>query len=46
MSKQEAKRIRLCLRCPYNTDGVCDLCGCVLKYKVKLFTEECPDKKW
>jgi hypothetical protein len=46
MSKEEAKRTRICLRCTYNNDGVCDLCGCVLKYKVKMFTEECPDKRW
>jgi hypothetical protein len=45
-SKEVGRRTRLCIRCPYNNGGVCDVCGCVLKYKVRLETEECPLGKW
>ena len=43
-------RLELCEKCPYLRKRVgaqvCFLCGCFLRLKTKLKTEECPILKW
>lgn len=55
-SNQRTKqRLALCTECEHNKHGVCELCGCVVKAKVRCtFMEDeegisidgCPDRKW
>lgn len=40
------KRLDTCFSCEHYNKGRCNICGCVLKAKTRLFTEECPIKKW
>lgn len=56
MTKQEYKdRMEVCNGCEHNVHGICELCGCVLKAKVRvdfMLDEEgksidgCPERKW
>lgn len=55
ISKRAEKRLNICNECEYNNNGVCSLCGCILKAKVRVdFLEDengvsidgCPEKKW
>ena len=56
MTKQIYKdRMDICNRCEHNVHGICELCGCVLKAKVRvdfMLDEEdksidgCPKRKW
>lgn len=53
---QKAKnRLSICNSCSHNKNGICELCGCVLKAKVRVdFPEDvngksidgCSEKKW
>ena len=55
-TKQQAKeRLAICNCCIHNKDGICEICGCVLKAKVRVdFMEDengitidgCPQRKW
>lgn len=55
-TKQKAKqRLLICKNCTHNKQGICDLCGCIIKAKVRVdFPEDingksidgCPKKKW
>lgn len=55
-TKQQAnERLAICSGCPYNKDGICELCGCILKAKVRVdfpldkngkSIDGCPEKKW
>ena len=55
-TKQQAKeRIIICNCCAHNKDGICELCGCILKAKVRVdfpldengkSIDGCPKKKW
>lgn len=43
--------LAICQRCEHhkpkeNGIGRCKLCGCVLREKVKMATESCPDGRW
>lgn len=38
MAREEA-----CEICPYNVDGWCQLCDCLLCVKTLLASEQCPD---
>lgn len=49
------KRLFICKGCEHNIHGICQLCGCVLKAKVRvdfmldedgLSIDGCPKKKW
>ena len=49
------KRLSICNSCSHNKNGICELCGCVLKAKVRVdFPEDvngksidgCSEKKW
>lgn len=45
--KTRAERLALCNKCEYKTRiGVCSLCFCVVKQKVKLKSSYCDAKKW
>ena len=53
---QKAKnRLSICNTCSHNKNGICELCGCIIKAKVRVdFPEDangksidgCPKKKW
>lgn len=55
-TKQKAKeRLEICNNCTHNKDGICELCGCIIKAKVRVDYPEdengvsidgCPQKKW
>ena len=54
-SKRAAYRLTICNKCEYNKNGICSLCGCILKAKVRVdFMEDedgvtidgCPKRKW
>jgi hypothetical protein len=54
-SKRTKERLELCNKCKENNNGICNLCGCVIKAKVRCtFLEDedgktidgCPLKKW
>ena len=39
--------MNICYGCSeMRKDYTCDVCGCKLKYKTRMLTEECPLKKW
>lgn len=39
-------RRSICGSCEYNIDRRCSQCGCFIKYKTRMSTEECPENKW
>jgi len=39
-------RMSICEECEHYLNGVCSVCGCVLKIKTKMDTEKCPINKW
>lgn len=39
-------RAARCRLCPYEEQGQCQKCTCVVDFKVILATEFCPDKRW
>lgn len=41
-----SRRLSVCSRCVFETNGVCDGCGCPLVAKARLSTEECPFGYW
>ncbi len=55
-SSQKSKmRYSICKQCIHNKNGICQLCGCIIKAKIKVdFIEDengisidgCPEKKW
>ena len=54
-SKRAAYRLDICNRCEFNKNGICSLCRCILKAKVRVdFMEDedgvtidgCPKRKW
>ena len=47
ISKFAEERMNICYGCSeMRKDYTCDVCGCKLKYKTRMLTEECPLKKW
>lgn len=42
------ERVNTCFWCPeyINLTGQCSECGCFIKAKAKLKTEDCPLEKW
>ena len=54
-SEKAKRRYQICCNCEHKKHGICELCGCVLKAKVRVdFLEDengitydgCPEKKW
>ena len=55
-TRQKAiKRLEYCNICEHNENGICKLCGCIIKAKVRVdypedengkSIEGCPEKKW
>lgn len=54
-SKRAKRRYSICSECEHNKKGICELCGCILKAKVRVdFLEDengitidgCPKRKW
>lgn len=55
-TKPEYKqRLQICQECQHNKHGICELCGCIIKAKVRvdfILDEEgksidgCPERKW
>lgn len=54
-SKRTQMRIDTCRKCEHNKSGICELCGCVIKAKVRVDYEldendksidGCPEKRW
>lgn len=43
---EHSKRMELCEICPYNDDGICTKCSCLIYAKAALNTERCPAKQW
>lgn len=41
--EQVKEREAACAICPYNVDGWCQLCDCMLCVKTLLVSEQCPD---
>jgi hypothetical protein len=47
ITKFAEERLNICYNCPeMRKEYICDVCGCNLKYKTRMLTEECPLKKW
>lgn len=53
--KKSIARLKLCKECKHNNNGICDICGCIIKAKVHVNYPEdkngisidgCPEKKW
>ena len=49
------ERLKLCSKCEHNKKGICNLCGCIIKAKVRVeypldeddkSIDGCPEKKW
>ena len=40
------ERYNICKTCPNNLNGICKLCGCIIKMKTMSEDSECPDGKW
>lgn len=49
------RRYNICQLCEHNKSGICDLCGCIIKAKVKvdylvdnegITIDGCPEHKW
>ena len=55
ITRKTSYRLNICNKCEYNKNGICSLCGCILKAKVRVdFMEDedgvtidgCPKRKW
>lgn len=53
--QKSKKRLIICNKCVNNNNGICSLCGCIIKAKVRvnypednngLSIDGCPEKKW
>lgn len=54
-AKLSKERLFICNECQYNKNGICELCGCILKAKVRvdfmldennISIDGCPERKW
>lgn len=43
---ENERRSDICSKCPLNSHGICNGCGCLLSAKTAMRLEECPAKKW
>jgi hypothetical protein len=44
--EDQKKRWDTCGECPFNVEGQCQKCGCLIQAKIMLTTSKCPDKRW
>lgn len=40
------RRRKICKECQWNNHGICDVCGCILKWKTASPNEKCAMNKW
>lgn len=54
-SRDSLRRLAVCEHCEHRRRGICSLCGCIIKAKVRvkymldddgLSVEGCPERKW
>lgn len=54
-TKRSIERMKICNICPYNNNGICKKCGCILQAKTRVnfllddygkTIDGCPEKKW
>lgn len=54
-AKLSKERLFICNECYHNKNGICELCGCILKAKVRvdfmldennISIDGCPERKW
>lgn len=45
-TKEIANRLTICSNCPFENNGTCMQCGCILAEKARMSTEECPNDYW
>lgn len=54
-AERAKKRIDICHACTHNKKGICEICGCILKAKVRvdypldnagISIDGCPERKW
>ena len=43
---QLAARLAVCTKCPFNKNGTCSECGCVIATKAKWRSADCPKEYW
>ncbi len=46
LGAQYERRLQACKDCRHYNEGECRLCGCPVKRKALLGTEDCPVEKW
>jgi hypothetical protein len=55
MSEKSKTRFEICNKCENNKNGICSLCGCILKAKIRVdfdidengkSIDGCPEKRW
>lgn len=40
------ERLKICNNCPFENNGSCNICLCVISSKVLFSNEKCPIDKW
>jgi len=45
-SMQLSSRLAVCNKCPFNNEGSCMKCGCVIATKAKWRSSSCPAEYW
>lgn len=54
-SADSVRRLKICRECPHNRHGICSICGCILKAKVRVdyplddegkSVDGCPERRW
>ena len=54
-SRRAKERHKICSECEFNKNGICFICGCIIKAKVRVdfdldengkSIDGCPEKKW
>lgn len=40
------RRMEICNECDHKDEIFCDVCGCLLDAKTRVYEEKCPLKKW
>lgn len=40
------ERLKICNSCEFNSNGDCDICGCIIRKKAWWKSEDCPKNKW
>lgn len=43
---QMSARLSVCSKCPFNKEGTCNKCGCIIATKAKWRTSTCPQSYW